>query len=179
MRQSTARQPVSLASPCKQAAPLPSFANALALRLYAEQQASQAEADGAGSPGGDVEAAAAQHEAQGGSSAPPFGLPTSLVKRIITMDPDVQRISADGVRSIAKAGELFIQLLAGKAFHHAAQHKRKNLRFQDIEAVAGRDRRMLDMGLKEVLATDACFAEVSGLRLGWGGVERSGLRWEG
>ena len=137
-----------------------------------------------------MEDAAAQHEPQaGGSAPPPFGLPTSLVKKIITMDSDVQRISADGVRSIAKATDLFLQLLAAKSFREAAQHKRKNLQFKDMEAVAARDRRMKEMGLPEFFASDACFAEVRA-RLsspvlsrggsGWGsaGKRGSGL-WEG
>ena len=121
-------------------------------RLRAEQQAAsqaaEAEAgaaDAGGSPGGQgVEEAAEAHEAPagggggGGAPPPPFGLPTSLVKRIVGMDPEVQRISADGVRCVAKAAELFIGLLAEKAFRHAAGLKRKNLRFQ-VGVGAGRE----------------------------------------
>jgi hypothetical protein len=76
------------------------------------------------------------------------------------MDPDVDRLSADGVRALAKATSLFLGLLAAKSLDHARGLKRKNFKFSDIEAVARRDRRMGDMGLAELLADDAAFAEV-------------------
>lgn len=131
-----------------------------AQELKAQLEAQAIDESGGKAQQAQVEEASQQHEAQGGGSAPPFGLPTSLVKRIITVDPDVQRISADGVRSIAKATELFLQLLAAQSFRQAALLKRKNLKFQDIQTVAGKDRRLTDLGLNEFLATDSVFAEI-------------------
>lgn len=94
------------------------------------QQSLEAEADG------EQQAAAAG----GGGAAPPFGFPTSMVKRIIMVDDEVQRVSADAVRAIAKAAELFVQQLAVKALQHAQASKRKNFKAQDVAHVAGRDR---------------------------------------
>lgn len=135
--------------------------NGQSIEAAAQLEAQAIDESGGKAQQAQVEEASQQHEAQGGGSAPPFGLPTSLVKRIITVDPDVQRISADGVRSIAKATELFLQLLAAQSFRQAALLKRKNLKFQDIQTVAGKDRRLTDLGLNEFLATDSVFAEVS------------------
>lgn len=76
----------------------------------------------------------------GGGAAPPFGFPTSLVKRIMMVDDEVQRVSADAVRATAKAAELFVQQLAVKALQHAQASKRKNFKAQDVAHMAGRDR---------------------------------------
>ena len=141
--------------PCQQVLNLPS-----ALRPSLAEQDAALSAEG-----GDVEAVPGEdgaHEAAGGNAPrpPPFGLPTSLVKKICHMDPDVDRISADGARALAKATSLFVEMLACKACDHARQLKRKNFKFADIEAVAQRDRRTGDMGLPQLLAEDAAFAEV-------------------
>ncbi|PSC76788.1 Tryptophan-tRNA ligase [Micractinium conductrix] len=133
----------------ERAAALQVEAAAAAAEATAEQQQQ--------SPGGD--GAAGDDAAAGGGKAapppPPFGLPTGSVKRIITLDSEVQRVSADAVRAIAKAAELFVGALAVKSMEHAAADKRKNFKFADVEHVAGRDRRLQDMGLREVLHNQA------------------------
>eukprot|EP00887_Chlorella_sp_A99_P005767 scaffold1.g5767.t1 len=142
----------------------------LAVQKAAERQeqleaaaAAAVEAGGSpGSEGGEARAAEAPHEGEAGAGAapPPFGLPTSLVKKIAMVDPDVSRISADAVRALAKATELFVGGLALKALDHAVAAKRKNFKFEDVAAVARRDRRCMDMGLPDVLARDPAFAPV-------------------
>ena len=50
-----------------------------------------------------------------GTVAHPFGFPLTLVKRVMCLDPDVSRVSADGLKAVAKAAELVLELLTEKA----------------------------------------------------------------
>lgn len=50
------------------------------------------------------------------------------------------RVSADAVRAISKAAELFMGQLAAKALEHAQASKKKNFKAADVAAVAARDR---------------------------------------
>lgn len=97
-------------------------------------------------------------------STAPASLPTSLVKKIMTMDSDVSRVSAEGLRAVGAATEAFLGLLAAGALARAAGDKRKNFRFGDVLALALKDRRLIDMGLAEVLQQDPQFREVCSLR---------------
>jgi hypothetical protein len=56
------------------------------------------------------------------------------------VDEEVQRVSADAVRAIAKATELLVQQLAVRALEQAQAHKKKNFRLPEVLHVAGRDR---------------------------------------
>ena len=69
-------------------------------------------------------------------------------------------MSADALTAIAKATELFLEFLATKAHTAAKSAKRRNIKFADIEKAVRYDKRLVDMGLKDVLAEDI-FAEVS------------------
>lgn len=116
------------------------------LSTRAEEAAAAAAAQGQQqqSPGGEG-AAAGEEPAPaavggGGAAPPPFGFPTGVVKRIMMVDDEVQRVSADAVRAIAKATELFVQQLAARALQHAQAGKRKNFKEPDVAHVAGRDR---------------------------------------
>ena len=53
-----------------------------------------------------------------------------------------------------------VQSLAVKALQVARKAKRKNLRFIDIEQVVRSDRRCVDMCLREILSSEATFAQV-------------------
>ena len=44
--------------------------------------------------------------------APPMGLPISVVKRIMSCDEDVQRMTSGAVRATARAAELFMQVVS-------------------------------------------------------------------
>ena len=105
---------------------------AVAAAAAAEQQ----------SPGGEAGQAAEEGPAApaAGAPPPPFGFPTGVVKRIMLVDEEVQRVSADAVRAIAKATELFVQQLAVRALEQAQAHKKKNFRLPEVLHVVGRDR---------------------------------------
>ena len=55
-------------------------------------------------------------------------------------DPDISRISADGVRAITQATSLFLQLLFAKAGERAQSQKRRGVKFEDLEYVVAHDR---------------------------------------
>lgn len=87
------------------------------------------------------------------------GLPLTSIKRIMCTDEDVARISGDCVKAVAKATEMFIQLLAIRAHSQAKQHKRSTIKFCDIHHAAVADKRMVEMGLKDMFAHEALFAD--------------------
>ena len=99
-------------------------------------------------------------DAKSAPNMPPFGLPTGLVKRLAMMDPEVLRIKAEGTQVLAKSTQLFLELLAKKAYLHAVGQKRKNFKFSDIVSVSKRDRRFIDMGLGDFFENDGAFADV-------------------
>lgn len=51
----------------------------------------------------------------------PSFLPHALVRRIMCIDPDVQRVSADAIASMARVACLYLDLLAEKSFIAASQ----------------------------------------------------------
>ena len=87
------------------------------------------------------------------------GLPLTSVKRIMCIDEDVARVSGDAVKGMAKAAELFLELLAAKASAHAKRHKRSTIKFCDMHQAIIGDRRLSEMGLKDMFLTDALFAD--------------------
>lgn len=93
--------------------------------------------DGEAAEGGEGGEAPAPRSA---APPPPFGFPTSLVKRIVLADDEISRVSADALRAICKAAELFVGQLAVRALEHAQSQKKKNFKAADIEHLAGRDR---------------------------------------
>lgn len=111
--------------------------------------------------GGDNGEDTAEAGPSSGPAPPlPFGFPLSLVKKIACMDPDVDRMAGDAVKVLSKATALFVELLATKALTQATALKRKNFKFSDIETVAKKDRRLVDMSLPEMFEKDAAFEEV-------------------
>ncbi|KAK9820321.1 hypothetical protein WJX72_008959 [[Myrmecia] bisecta] len=83
-------------------------------------------------------------------------------KRIMASDPEVNRIAGDAVKATAKATELMLELMAEKAYGAARKGKRRTLKFADVDHVACTDRRFVDMGLRDVFATESTFAEARG-----------------
>lgn len=77
----------------------------------------------------------------------PSILPLSLVKRLATRDEEVGRISGDAVKCIAEATGQFLGVLAGTSYMKAIGNKRKNFKYSDIDDVARKDKRLVDMGL--------------------------------
>jgi histone H3/H4 len=82
-----------------------------------------------------------------GAAQGPSILPLSLVKKLACKDEEVKRISGDAVRVIAEATGLFLGDLASQAYSYAVSKNRKNFKFSDVEHVARKDRRMVDIGL--------------------------------
>ncbi|XP_060606867.1 DNA polymerase epsilon subunit 4-like [Ruditapes philippinarum] len=65
-------------------------------------------------------------------------LPLSRVKSIMKSDPDVTLASQDAVVALAKATELFIQLISKDASGSTMQGKRKTLQRKDLDNVMDR-----------------------------------------
>ncbi|XP_045214220.2 DNA polymerase epsilon subunit 4-like [Mercenaria mercenaria] len=76
----------------------------------------------------------------GDNSAPDrlIKLPLTRVKNIMKSDPDVTLASQDAVVALAKATELFIQLISKDASGSTMQGKRKTLQRKDLDNVMDR-----------------------------------------
>lgn len=74
---------------------------------------------------------------EAGTSAPKDApaLPNAAVKRIIMLDADQTRLSAGAVSVCAKAAELFLEALAGKAHAEATGAARGTIAFRDVGAL--------------------------------------------
>ena len=103
-----------------------------------EEAGGDADRDG----GGDAEASVDTGKARTHSA-----LPLSMVKKLVTMDDEVKRISGDALKVITEATGLFLGNLASKSIATALANKKKNFKFEDIVSVAKRDPRLVDMGL--------------------------------
>ena len=73
--------------------------------------------------------------------------------------PSAAQVSAGAVRTVSKAAELFLGLVAEKALAAAAKGKRKTINFADVQKAA-QDRRMVEMGLQDIF-----IHEVQGVNL--------------
>ncbi|RCN42061.1 hypothetical protein ANCCAN_11986 [Ancylostoma caninum] len=60
-------------------------------------------------------------------------LPTSRVKKICRLDPDLTMIGSDAVLFVTKATELFLTELAKASYTQAVLEKRKTIQTKDIE----------------------------------------------
>ncbi len=81
-----------------------------------------------GSPGKENEQRAEQE-----ANTHPFGFPLSLVKRVMCLDPEVVRVSGDGLKAVAKAAELMLADMAAKACSAAQGQKRRTIKLSDVE----------------------------------------------
>lgn len=97
--------------------------------------------------------------ASGQLAAKPAGFPASIVKRIMCLDEEVDRISGGALKAICKAAELFLSQMAERSMAVAVKAKRKTLKFSDIHQSSRRDKRMEEMGLQDILAFSTVFAE--------------------
>ena len=104
-----------------------------------------------------------QVEAQGDAARPDnaevYCLPLTSVKRIMCLDEDVGRVSGDGVKGMARAAELFLELLAGKAQLQAKRSERSTIKFCDMQQAVTADKRLCEMGLQDMLQVDTLFAD--------------------
>ncbi|KAK6014502.1 hypothetical protein OSTOST_20114 [Ostertagia ostertagi] len=60
-------------------------------------------------------------------------LPTSRVKKICRLDPDLSMIGSDAILFITKATELFVAELAKASYTQAVLEKRKTIQTKDID----------------------------------------------
>jgi len=88
-----------------------------------------------------------------------LGLPLTSVKRIMCTDEDVARVSGDCVKAMAKATEMFLELLASRGYAQAKRHNRSTIKFCDIHHASIADRRLVDMGLKDMFGLGGLFAD--------------------
>jgi histone H3/H4 len=103
--------------------------SAAALLRRAEAAAAAAEAAEAA---GD---AVADDDAPAAAAAADLGIPRGIVKRVMLLDPEVQRASADSVWLVGEATRLFLQALGGKAAAEVSSKKRKTIMLQDFETL--------------------------------------------
>ncbi|MCJ8737852.1 hypothetical protein PDJAM_G00028880 [Pangasius djambal] len=78
-----------------------------------------------------------EHSQHSGPAAGPqhrlARLPLSRIKALMKADPDVSLASQESVFIIAKATELFVEMIAKDALVYAQQGKRKTLQRKDLD----------------------------------------------
>jgi len=97
-------------------------------------------------------AGAAADAARAAGGAPPTppkpaaapGLPLSVVRRLMMLDPDVGRVSSGAARAVVAAAEGFVALLAEAGAGVAAEERRRTVRGSDVLAASRRDGRLAD-----------------------------------
>jgi len=86
-----------------------------------------------------AEAAEAAGDAAAGPAEPPTAadtaLPKGIVKRIMLLDSEVQRVSADAIWLVGEATRLFLQHVAAKGAAAVTSKKRKTIMLQDFEQI--------------------------------------------
>ncbi|KIZ00326.1 hypothetical protein MNEG_7635 [Monoraphidium neglectum] len=133
----------------------------------AQQRASEAAAvaaDVGGAPGDECRedavhgGAAADQEAGEADEQPRQpSFPLGVVKRIMAVDPDFKRATADAVWLISAAAEALLGLVAERAGKQALAKKRKTVKLEDLQHVIKYDRRLVVAGLREVAEDTAMF----------------------
>ncbi|XP_041862397.1 DNA polymerase epsilon subunit 4 [Melanotaenia boesemani] len=71
------------------------------------------------------------------SHSRPSKLPLARIKALMKTDPDVSLASQESVFIIAKATELFVEMIAKDALVYAQQGKRKTLQRKDLDNAIG------------------------------------------
>lgn len=84
----------------------------------------------------------AEEEENALSGEPEF--PKSRVKKIITLDKDVKRVSSEALFLVSRSTELFLQLLAEKSAQVAIEKKRKTVKVEHIRIAVKRNRHVSD-----------------------------------
>lgn len=99
-------------------------------RMCAEAAAAAAEAAEAAGDG-----PAEQDDTAAPAAAVDPGLPRGVVKKIMLLDPEVQRVSADAVWLVGEATRLFLHALAAKGATAVTAKKRKTIMLQDFDTL--------------------------------------------
>ncbi|KAK9966261.1 hypothetical protein ABG768_003383 [Culter alburnus] len=90
-----------------------------------EPRGNEPEEDGGNGQAGPTTGAQQQHRLA--------KLPLSRIKTLMKADPDVSLASQESVFIIAKATELFVEMIAKDALVYAQQGKRKTLQRKDLD----------------------------------------------
>ncbi|XP_056590116.1 DNA polymerase epsilon subunit 4 [Triplophysa dalaica] len=90
-----------------------------------EPRAAEPDEDAGNAHGGPAAGAQQQHRLA--------KLPLSRIKALMKADPDVSLASQESVFIIAKATELFVEMIAKDALVYAQQGKRKTLQRKDLD----------------------------------------------
>ncbi|XP_047231272.1 DNA polymerase epsilon subunit 4 [Girardinichthys multiradiatus] len=86
--------------------------------------------------GAEVEEKSQPHKGSTGPAVPHSRLsklPLARIKALMKTDPDVSLASQESVFIIAKATELFVEMIAKDALVYAQQGKRKTLQRKDLD----------------------------------------------
>ncbi|GMH40781.1 hypothetical protein BSKO_08685 [Bryopsis sp. KO-2023] len=75
-------------------------------------------------------------------AGPPPSLPISTIKKIMTTDEEVKRVSAESIQIMSKATELLLAYLVERALEEAKKDKRKLIKLPDIESAVQLDPRL-------------------------------------
>ncbi|KAG2442352.1 hypothetical protein HXX76_002438 [Chlamydomonas incerta] len=111
-----------------------------------QQQQQQQAGDGSEAQGeGNGEGAGSPAKAAAAS------LPASWVRKVVNVDPDIQRCSAEGVLALSAAAEVFLSAVCAKATAAAAAGKRRTVRLDDVEKCIRGDKRLMTAGFAAVI----------------------------
>ncbi|TKY47761.1 Dr1-associated corepressor-like [Spatholobus suberectus] len=90
----------------------------------------------------------AEEEENGVSIEPEF--PKGRVKKIMTLDKDVKRVSSEALFLVSRSTELFLQFLAEKSAQVAIGKKRKTVNLEHIRTAVKRHQPTRDFLLDEL-----------------------------
>eukprot|EP00164_Ancoracysta_twista_P006347 GFYU01008820.1.p2 GENE.GFYU01008820.1~~GFYU01008820.1.p2 ORF type:complete len:113 (-),score=36.57 GFYU01008820.1:272-568(-) len=72
------------------------------------------------------------HDDEHGNKAP---LPLARIKRLMTRDSDVKRVTQEAVAVTGKATELFLEYLLDKVIERVDAGNRKTVQYKDVAAI--------------------------------------------
>ncbi|GFR40683.1 hypothetical protein Agub_g1274 [Astrephomene gubernaculifera] len=78
-------------------------------------------------------------------------IPGAWVRRLVGVDPDIQRCSADAVLALSLAADVFLAAMCSKATAAAAGAKRRTVRLDDVERCVRGDKRLVSVGMTAVM----------------------------
>ncbi|PNH03499.1 Succinyl-CoA ligase [ADP-forming] subunit alpha-1, mitochondrial [Tetrabaena socialis] len=96
-----------------------------------------------------------------GDAKPPSRLdvlPASWVRRVVGVDPDIHRCTAEAVLSLSAAADVFLSAMCAKAAAAAAGSKRRTVKLEDVQHCVRTDKRLAAAGFNAVTAMVAAQA---------------------
>eukprot|EP00198_Chlamydomonas_reinhardtii_P003774 XP_001693110.1 predicted protein [Chlamydomonas reinhardtii] len=123
-------------------------------RAQAEEQKQQQQQQQAGDGSetqGEGNAEGGQRAGSPAKAAAAASLPASWVRKVVNLDPEIQRCSAEGVLALSAAAEVFLSAVCAKATAAAAAGKRRTVRLDDMEKCIRGDKRLMAAGFTAVI----------------------------